>query len=349
MNSVLAFLHANWQRLDLTRYGAPTQFACVIMTPRFVASSHLVFLVLRSDGTDPVLVVKLPRLRSANASVKREAKNLQAIQASRGGGFDTIPQVITCEPYGGRQLLVETALAGYLMDSRLVRRDPAYCCNLVIEWLTHVHGASHRFNKVDPNWFDRLVERPQGYLTSVFPISADEGRLLERTRELTAPLRWMRLPLVIEHGDLSHPNLMLLKQGGLGVVDWELADPLGLPVCDLIFFLTYVAFAARGANSGDDYLAAFHGAFFAHDAWARPYVRDYAERLQLSPQALAPLMVLVWVRYFAARLARLRHAGRASGRVDPSTAAWLRADRYYLLWRYAVTHIDELCWSLQTR
>lgn len=58
-----------------------------------------------------------------------------------------------------------------------------------------------------------------------------------------APLRSMQLPLVFEHGDLSYPNLLLLPTGEPGVLDWELANPDGLPACDLFLFLTYVAFS----------------------------------------------------------------------------------------------------------
>jgi len=35
----------------------------------------------------------------------------------------------------------------------------------------------------------------------------------------------------------------------------------------------------------------------------------------------------------------------ASGDVVPEeTAAWLRNNRYSVLWRYAVDHVDELGW-----
>ena len=168
--------------------------------------------------------------------------------------------------------------------------------------------------------------------------------MLDDTWELVSPLRDMALPLAFEHGDLSHPNIMLLKDGRPGVVDWELAEPHGLPAYDLFFFLTYVAFASHNARKRGDHLAAFQAAFFGRAAWARPYVAAYARRLQLPAHALTPLFVLTWARYMTSQLMRL-DGGRSEGRLATETAGWLRANRYYALWRYAVANAQALVWG----
>ena len=49
MNTVLTFLKSHGERLDLGRYGTPDRLSCVILTPRFRASAHVVFLML-ADG-----------------------------------------------------------------------------------------------------------------------------------------------------------------------------------------------------------------------------------------------------------------------------------------------------------
>jgi hypothetical protein len=148
---------------------------------------------------------------------------------------------------------------------------------------------------------------------------------------------------VFEHGDLSHPNIMLLRNGEPGVVDWELADPRGLPTYDLFYFLTYIAFASQNARKGGEHLAAFQAGFFGHAAGARPYVAAYAGRLRLPPHTLTPLFVLCWARYMTSLLQRL-DAAPATGRLAAETADWLRANRYYALWRHAVQHARALDW-----
>ena len=359
MNTVLTYLEANRQRLDLARYGVPERLSSVVVTPRFRASSHVVFLVLAPGRPEPLLVAKLPRLGgnisalalngserygASSTSIEREVANLRGVQAGRAGGFDSIPRVVAFEEYLGRPILVETALVGNPLDPATVRRAQARACEAVVGWLAELPRPARGHDGAEEGWFSRLAERPLRHYERVFPLSVEEQRLLERTWELIAPLRDADLPLVFEHGDLSHPNIMLLKDGAPGVVDWELAEPHGLPTYDLFFFLTYVAFASQKARKSAEHLAAFHAAFFGRAAWARPYVAGYAGRLRLPPHTLTPLFVLCWARYMTSLLLRL-DATPPSGRLTRETADWLRANRYYALWRHAVSNARALDWS----
>jgi hypothetical protein len=149
---------------------------------------------------------------------------------------------------------------------------------------------------------------------------------------------------VFEHGDLSHPNLLRLHGGGLGVLDWELADPRGLPAQDLFFFLTYVAFARERVRDAADHLRAFDAAFFGARAWARPFVRAYAEALRIPAELLSPLFLLAWLRHLARLVERLA-APTAGGPLAPDTVRWLRENRYYALWRHTLRGLDRLDWG----
>ena len=275
MNTVLTFLDSNWQRLDLARYGAPARLSCVIVTPRFRASSHVVFLLLAEGRSEPALVAKVPRLAGASSSIEREVANLRFIQTARPGGFDSLPRVIAFEAYRGYPILIETALVGRPMGRQAVRRDLTGCCEVVTQWLTEMRPPCQDGQVADSGWFERLVEQPLNRFEKALPLLADEAQLLERTRALVAPLSGLNLPLVIEHGDLCHPNLLLLDGGGLGVIDWELAEPRGLPTYDLFFFLTYAAFAQRNARDNSQYVSAFQAAFFGRSAWARQIGRAH--------------------------------------------------------------------------
>ena len=346
MNTVLSFLHSNRQRLGLAGYGVPKRLTSVMITPRFRASRHVVFLVLPQERPEPVLVAKVPRLAGASASVAREAENLQAIQASRPGGFDSIPRLIAFEMVAGHQLLVETALVGRPLDPGMVRRDVDGCCQVITRWLVELQQATRIPADSGNDWLVRLIERPLRYLERVFPLTAVEEKWLAQTWQWIEPLRQAQVPLVCEHGDLSHPNIFMLGNGQTGVVDWELAEPQGLPAYDLFFFLTYVAFARSRAHHSGSYLAAFHNAFFGPAAWTRPYVADYARQMSLSSRTLTSLFVLSWARYMANLLLRLD--GGETG-VEPKplaseTADWLRGNRYYRLWQHTVMHLDELNW-----
>src|SRR5690606_25700780 len=172
----------------------------------------------------------------------------------------------------------------------------------------------------------RFIDEPLSMLERQLPEARATDLLLLRTRELLAPLRDVELPLVAQHGDLGAPNVLLRRDGCMNVVDWELAEACGLPAQDLFFVLAYLSFARSGARDTGEYVRAFHESFFADGGWVQPYVARYALALGLSKAALQPLFVACWMRYVAARAARLLDDDK--GCLDDEAAAWLTQDRY---------------------
>ena len=156
------------------------------------------------------------------------------------------------------------------MRRALVKRRTAACLSAAMEWLQEVHRASMVPGKTVANSFEALAESRLQALESSFPLSERERGLLERARQLIEPLRSAAIPLVFEHGDFSAPNILIDGNHRLGVVDWELAEPLGLPAADLLFFLSYVAFSREGAEKSEQYLSAFRRAFWAQKPGLTP-------------------------------------------------------------------------------
>ncbi|MEN9937995.1 MAG: hypothetical protein RLZZ387_4574 [Chloroflexota bacterium] len=342
MSTALTYLASNRRRLGLDRYGVGDDPAWVAITPRFRASSHVIVLVLAEGSLTPALAVKMARLPGDGASLDREAAILHTVQAGRPAGYDSIPRVVAYDCYLGHPILVETALAGEPMAAPAVRRDQTACCEAALSWLIEVQSAP--LCSADPRWFTRLVEAPLRRLSDALGPSPAEERLLADTWSYAEALREAAIPLVCEHGDLSHPNVLLTGAGRVSVLDWETAELAGLPACDLFFFLTYIAFARRARWGRQGHVEAFHEAFFGPRAWARPYVERYARQIGVPAAALTPLLVLTWARYLAGLLGRLGEGGNAPD--DGTTAAWLRGNRYFALWRHAVADAGSLVWNL---
>ncbi|MFO7321156.1 MAG: phosphotransferase [Chloroflexota bacterium] len=339
MNLVESYLHANRQRFDLRRYGLDDGVSCLVLTPRFRASRHVVFLVMPRNAGEPALVAKVARLPGASASLEREASNLRALEALIPDDDMAAPRLLAFDSVGEWPLLLETALTGPLLTPEVIRARHDDACRAVLDWLLRLHGK--RAEAVD---YERLIDAPLRRFAAVFPLTRDERMLLERTWELTLPLTQTPLPVFMEHGDLSHPNIVWRRDGRIGVIDWELADPNGLPAQDLFFFLTYAGFASADAGNTGDYTGAFRQTFFGAGAWALPLVEAYASAVGLSSPQLTALFVACWARYVVGLLDRLEDVPASGDVVPEETAAWLRNNRYSVLWRYAVDHVDELGW-----
>jgi aminoglycoside phosphotransferase len=288
-------------------------------------------------------VVKLPRLPGDNERLDREVANLHVANRARAEEDKSIPRMVAYEDYHEHRLLIETAVPGRPMSPAIVRRQAELCIEPALTWLLELQQATASSTSRDErDWFERLVEQPLQQFKTLLPQSAEGASLVDQTLALMRPFRDHDMPLVMEHGDFSSPNILQDENGRVGVVDWELAEPKGLPAADLFFFLTYVAFARQNARKNADYLKAFQQAFFGPQPWAWPYVTRYRERLNLAPEMLAPLFVVTWGRYVAGLVIRLNDANESGRRVEEETVKWMRSNRYYVLWKYAIEHVSNL-------
>jgi Phosphotransferase enzyme family len=140
------------------------------------------------------------------------------------------------------------------------------------------------------------------------------------------------VPIVLEHGDLAPPNLLRLRDGQLGVVDWEVADLDGLALGDLLFFAAFVG-SATAADAGDR--SAAGPARPTIPGVARPAVERQAAVLGLDPGLIAVLDVVMWARWADRQLARFADP-------DDATPIGERLPRRHIRsWSAAVAHLEE--------
>jgi hypothetical protein len=83
--------------------------------------------------------------------------------------------------------------------------------------------------------------------------------------------------LVAEHGDLSHPNLMRSRDG-LGVVDWETGEPLGLPGIDSATFIAFLEFARAHAHGLNAETTVYQREMLAAPGRGRRRMMDHLDR-----------------------------------------------------------------------
>lgn len=344
MNTVLSFLTQNWQRLGLAMQSEAKGLTCVTATPRFRASSHVIFFILGQGQKNPFLVVKTPRLYGDHLRLDREATNLKAVHAAHVGGFDSIPRLLAYEDYCGHRLLVETAVAGEMMSYKLRHSSSLPYVQMATQWLIELHQATSQPPSQQVQGAGNLLENALQRFTETTMLTQAEVNLVARTREIVGVVQTYKLPTVFEHGDLGPLNVMFSADEKIGVVDWELAEPNGLPTADLFFLLALASPAWRKAKQNSDYVAAFHQTFFGKCAWANVYVHQYAEQMKLPTKLLAPLFVLSWARYLMNLVERLSDTDSGQ-QVSTQTMEWLRANRYYTLWRHAVEQYAELSYS----
>lgn len=340
MNDVLSLVVQNWHRWSGQPAATMVDISCLLLTPRFETSRNVVFLFFSNLSESPVLVGKMPRVPGDDADLIKENENLLSIHDATNNRMQSMPRSVAVEQCGGNTLFLQTGLSGTLMSPAYVRSRTQWCIDAVTTWISNLHAAT--VTDCVSGLFEQEIQRPIEMFRRFFPLTAMQDRVMS-VCEHALLAHSQQIPHVFEHGDLSHPNIFVLQDGGIGVVDWELAKRYGVPALDLFFVLSYLSAAISDAHDTEQHVLAFQRAFMGPSAWAQRYIAGYTSVMQLRPDLLVPLFVLCWTRYVVNRTIR---AAAASGSKLPDKRVmdWVRSDRYYAYWRHAVDRIDELAW-----
>jgi hypothetical protein len=257
-------------------------------------------------------VVKFARVPEAEPSLSHEAQALQHL-ALQHPGIPGVPQVLAVERRAGQLGVAESPLIGAPMLGALTPTSFPNLAGRVTEWLASLAARGERSPRAD--WWERLVELPLATFTGQFGSVLEPG-LLE---SVSARLEVLRdLPLVFEHRDCSPWNIVLGEDGQPGLLDWESAEPRGLPCRDLVYFLSNAAFILDGALDSGRTRATYRQLLDNRTPSGRvaaDCLGRYCAQLELDPQVLPPLRLLTWIVHSRSDFRHLELEGRA----DPAS------------------------------
>lgn len=272
--------------------GADPRRTWLLLTGGRRSINKVVGLSFDTRRATPRCVVKFARVPEAEAGLEREASVLREIERERPA-LSGIPRLLASGRRVGRLAIAETAIEGRSMLAALRPQTFPELAMKLTEWLVALSGEESPSPRSD--WWARLVAAPLGDFERHFEPVVETGSIAA-ARELLDGLP--DLPLVCEHRDCSPWNVQLTAGGEPALLDWESAEPRGLPGLDLIYFLANAAFVLEGALESGRTREAYRrlldpesltGAVFAR------CVSRYCDALDLDFATLAPLRALCWI------------------------------------------------------
>lgn len=288
------------------------------------STSKVVALFFTPGDSRPRLAVKMSRTLESAASLAVEARVLTALDG-RSDLPPGIPRPVFVREAPGTIQIGETPVVGHPLHRLIDRRSYRELALRGTEWLADLAGRSEA--EPPERWWERLVEPVLADFAHGFGDTVD-GEGLRRTRQ--ALERIGPLPLVCEHRDFGPWNLVLPADGGLGVLDWEGAEPRGLPGLDLLYFHAWCSFFLDGALRTGRFRESYRTLLdpgTLQGSVLREALALYAGRTGVSTEALDALRLLVWPLH--ARSEHRRLTADAAGRPDP---ALLRRSLFVGLW-----------------
>jgi hypothetical protein len=264
----------------------------LLLTGGHRSINKVVGLPFGSGAEGPAAVAKFSRVPYADEALEREAAALRLIERDRPG-VTGVPRLLAEGTRGGRQALAESAVHGQPLIAVLSPASFGELATLVGDWLVSLAGGGERRPRGE--WWPRLLgeplarfERNFGEVTPADIVSA----LRRRLEELDD------LPEACEHRDCSPWNVVLDQRDAPGLLDWESAEPRGLPGLDLAYFLANCAFVLDGAlESGrtrESYARLLDPAT-PYGKVAAGCTAEYCNRVGIDSKDFARLRLLAWV------------------------------------------------------
>jgi len=258
--------------------------------------NKVVGLPFGGGGEEPRLVAKFSRVPESDAALEREAVALEAVAELRPR-LAGIPRLLARGRRSGRICVAESRIEGRPLIERLSPATLPEISSAVTAWLLELAGEPKP--QLRETWWPRLVGEPLRAFEARYGGVLGAEPMLRLRHELES---LGDLPLVCEHRDCSPWNVVV-SASGLALLDWESAEPSGLPALDLVYFLAYAGFLVDGAlvdgrltatGARDSYLRLLDPAT-PTGAVAAACLREYRDGLGIDAEALRRLRLLCWV------------------------------------------------------
>jgi glycosyltransferase involved in cell wall biosynthesis len=268
----------------------PPSAPLLLLTGGHRSINKVVGLTFEGAEAKPTAAVKFARVPEAEPGLEREARILRRLGDERPD-LAGVPHLRSKGRRAGRLAVVEDVVEGRSLLDQLTPRNFEQVAMQVTKLLidlarTEVPGAE---------WRRRLVDEPLAEFEAQFGTVIGDAAIAS-IRETLAGLG--ELPPAPEHRDCSPWNVMIAPSGEPVLLDWESAEPDGLPALDLFYFLANCAFVLDGAfESGrvrESYARLLDPAG-DYGQIAQRAVTGYATALRIAPEDFRRLRLLCWI------------------------------------------------------
>jgi hypothetical protein len=279
------------------------------------ALTRAAFQLFRPGADEPEWVLKLSRVAGYSAPFDRDERGLGLAAGAGGSVAAHAPRLLGRFEAAGLPCSLETAAAGrrltFLLQAAGSRADKLRAVDAVAAWALALGTET----AAPPQ---ALAEERARLERAVLP------RWPEVPGDLVA--RLPPLPAVLQHNDLGCWNVVVGRHG-FTAVDWESARVHGLPLWDLLYFLTDALVQLDGAwepGRREAHAARLLRGETESSAVLHHWVRAAVDALAIPPEAVGPVVTL----------GRLHHGLSPAARDEAarSLAPGLRSEGTFAEW-----------------
>jgi glycosyltransferase involved in cell wall biosynthesis/aminoglycoside phosphotransferase (APT) family kinase protein len=290
----------------------------LLLTTGHRSINKAVGLAFEPGEAVPAKAVKFARVAEAEPGLEREAAVLRQLHEERPD-LAGVPRLLGTGSRNGRLAVVQEAVAGESLLDALRPENFEETAMGLTKVLIDLAGEVGRIlepAKNLPGGGKSPAREALDWFAGNFGPVVDSS-LLDRAGALLADLDHQ--PTVVEHRDCSPWNVLLTPSGDPVLLDWESAEPAGLPGLDLVYFLANCAFVLDGAlESGrtrETYAQLLDPAT-PHGRVAAVAIAEYTAALGISAEDFRRLRLLTWILHSRSDYRHLELESRGTPSVE---------------------------------
>lgn len=288
-----------------------------LATPGVEPTSRVAAFVFDERGDRPWAVLKVLRIPDVDTPFEEDARGLGLVRPLGPDVARHVPQLLARGRWDGHHASIETAAAGQplstiLRDDTMPVASRASAVDAVAAWIVEVGCASAAPVGADAPSRRHLADDLAATWPEVGPalLAAVAGA-----------------PGVVTHGDLGTWNVVADPDADtFTVLDWEAADPHGLPLGDLAYFLGDALALLGGARTVEERTTAMVELFAgraARSADLLGWLRRGADAVGLEPDDAGRLVTLAWLHHAVLPPARVAAGGERRWPAELVAERWL--------------------------
>lgn len=287
-----------------------------LAAPGRYGSQKLLLFVFDGAGEAPAYLAKITREARHKPRLENEWRALNLLREQGIGDDGTVPRPLFLDSHASLAVLGETAVDGVAFLERTEASAECPYARAAVDWLLELgvrtaRRASPRAPR-STEVLGALVDR----FGAIYRLERHHLTFLSRQAEaLAEPGR--ALPFVFQHGDPGPWNVVVTAEGLPAFLDWEAADPRGMPLWDLFHFLRSYGLTVSRAAGTRDALRSFAEHYLddspLNDVLVGATVR-FCAHTGLAPDLVGPLFYLCWVHRALKEAATLPPRRLGSGR-----------------------------------
>jgi hypothetical protein len=232
-----------------------------------------------------------------NPRLENEGRALDWL-AERGiGDRETLPQVVFQGHHHDLAIVGETVIDGVPFEQRSSGVADCRLAGAAATWLTELGAVTADPSAASPLQVAEALGTLFERFAQIYMLTPEQHDFLAGQIATIGRSR-SRIPLVFQHGDPGTWNIWVTPNERVAFLDWEAAEPQGMPLWDLFYFVrTYGAWAMRASSSGD-VMKGFAAQFLNTTPFQRLLItatEHYRERVGVPAELIEPLFYTCWM------------------------------------------------------